>query len=421
MKAKKNRIVLLIVVSFILIGGSSIVAGVLLSFHYNKLIVEYKNKTYQSTYVNDYQFSNIDYSRMEERLNEIVSKTLEKEIHFLVVNKNIIFKIKDFEPFFNTTEIINKIKLDAQNASYSDKIKLVKGEILHKYQLNIEFSKEGIDKVLKELSSKVDCTVKEERLLVNEAHVVSFDAGHDGYKMNLEKTWENLMTFLNNKKASLVLDNHEDYTVEVVGVTTPKKSTNLSFVNKKVSTFSTDFNNAGNRGYNISLAVSKINGTLLNPQDVFSFRQIAGPYTCDNGYRTAPVQSSSGYGCGGGVCQVSTTLYNAQLLAGLETVMRYNHGYAVNYVPRGQDATVGGDWVDYKFKNQYEYPVYIVSYIENSKVVMDIWTNEKALGNKKFMVTSNRIASGGYETYLHIYEGEVLVEKRLLHTSYYLG
>lgn len=101
--------------------------------------------------------------------------------------------------------------------------------------------------------------------------------------------------------------------------------------------------------------------------------------------------------------------------------MRYNHGYAVNYVPKGQDATVGGDWVDYQFKNQYDYPIYIVGYVENNKVVIDIWSNKNALQGKKFIVTSNRVASGGYETYLSTYQGEQLISRVLLHTSYYLG
>ena len=417
----RNKLIVIILIILVCIGLFSIGMGLLISFRYNELIVEYKNKTYTSTYVNDYSFSNVDYDRMEEKLNNITQETLDKNITFTYSGKEIEFKLRDFEPVFNTNEVIEKIKNDSEQTSYTDKIKLIKGEILRKYSLDMDFPLENVEKVLKVLSSKIDCEVKEEKLIINNDHTVSFDEGNDGYKMDFEKTEQKLLDYFNNKKSTFIGDNKEEYTLEIVGTVTPKKKTNLSLVNKKVSTFSTAFNNYGNRGYNISLAVSRVNGTLLQPQDIFSFRQVVGPYTCDNGYRTAPVQSNVGYGCGGGVCQVSTTLYNAQLLAGLQTVMRYNHSYAINYVPKGQDATVGGDWVDYKFKNQYDYPVYIVSYIENSKVVMDIWTNDKALGGKKFVVTSSRVASGGYETYLFTYEGDNLVNKVLLHTSYYFG
>ena len=297
---------------------------------------------------------------------------------------------------------------------------MIKGELLRKYSLDVNFVNEKIDLIIKDLASKVNSDVKEEKLVLNAGHNLIFDSGSDGYKMDVETTKENLISYLNNEKDKFISDNN-DFNIEVSGSVIKKKETRLSLINKKISTFSTDFNNYGNRGQNIEIAVSKLNGVMLEKDQLFSFRQVVGPYTCANGYKVAPVQSSSGYGCGGGVCQVSTTLYNAQLLAGLQTVMRYNHGYAVNYVPKGQDATVGGDWVDYQFKNQYDYPIYIVGYVENNKVVIDIWSNENALQGKKFIVTSNRVASGGYETYLSTYQGEQLISRVLLHTSYYLG
>lgn len=421
MLKNRNKVVIFIVILLVLTGCTLLSGGILISFHYNKLIVEYENKTYQSTYINDYQFSNVDYDKMEEKLLNIKNETLNKKITFVSAQKEVVLKLGDFEPNFNISEIIEKIKNDAKNTSYTDKIRLIKGEILKEYSLEISFDEDKINKVLNDLTTKVDCVVKEEKLVINKDHTVSFDAGNDGYKMNFDKTKEALLNYLMDKKDTFIGDNNEQYRFEIIGEVTAKKITNLSSINKRISTFSTNFNNYGNRGHNITLAVSRVNGTLLQSQGIFSFRQVVGPYTCSNGYRTAPVQSNIGYGCGGGVCQVSTTLYNAQLLAGLETVMRYNHSYAINYVPKGQDATVGGDWVDYQFKNQYQYPIYIVSYIENDKVVMDIWSNDKALGGKKFVVTSRRIASGGYETYLHTYIEDKLVEKRLLHTSYYYG
>lgn len=418
---KKSKMIIFIMVLLIALGSLLIGGGILLSIYYNELIVEYENKTYKSTYINHYEFSNVDYDKIEEKILAIKNETLNKEITFSYASNKIVLKLANFEPAFNIDKIVEQIKSDAKNSSYNDKIKLIKGEIEKNYSLIISFDEEKIDKELQELSKRINCDVKEDKLVINKDHTVSFNNGNDGYKMDLDKTKEVLLDYFNKMKDTFIGSNNTEYEIEVIGEVTKKKVTNLSSINKKISTFSTSFNNYGNRGYNITLAVSKVNGTLLQPQGVFSFRQIVGPYTCSNGYRTAPVQSNIGYGCGGGVCQVSTTLYNAQLLAGLETVMRYNHSYAINYVPKGQDATVGGDWVDYRFKNQYDYPVYIVSYIENNRVVMDIWSNDKALGNKKFVVTSQRVAPGGYATYLYTYEGDQLINKKLLHTSYYYG
>lgn len=416
-KIKARHIVIFILTS---IGVLSIFLGVFVSIYYQELMIEYKNKTYKSTYINDYSFSDVNFNKLEGKVNTLINNALNKDINFIYNGKTVKYKLKDFEPIIDVDSVINKIKEDSKNASYSDKIKLIKGESLRKYSLNVNFVDEKIEAIIKDLASKVNCDVKEEKLVLNPEHVVVFDAGSDGYKMDIEKTKQDLVSYLNSEKSKFISD-EDNFNVEISGAVIKKKETKLSLINKKISTFSTDFNNYGNRGQNIEIAVSKLNGTLLEKDQVFSFRQVVGPYTCDNGYKVAPVQSSSGYGCGGGVCQVSTTLYNAQLLAGLQTVVRYNHGYAVNYVPKGQDATVGGDWVDYQFKNQCDYPIYIVGYVENNKVVIDIWSNDDALQGKKFIVTSNRVASGGYETYLSTYQGDQLISRVLLHTSYYLG
>lgn len=418
MQKRKSKYIVIIILACI--GVLSLTSGLFISIYYKELMIEYQNKTYKSTYINDYSFSNIDFDKLEGKINDLVNNALNKDISFIYNRKTVKYKLKDFEPVIDVDSVINKIKEDSKSTSYSDKIKMIKGELLRKYSLDVNFVNEKIDLIIKDLASKVNSDVKEEKLVLNAGHNLIFDSGSDGYKMDVETTKENLISYLNNEKDKFISDNN-DFNIEVSGSVIKKKETRLSLINKKISTFSTDFNNYGNRGQNIEIAVSKLNGVMLEKDQLFSFRQVVGPYTCANGYKVAPVQSSSGYGCGGGVCQVSTTLYNAQLLAGLQTVMRYNHGYAVNYVPKGQDATVGGDWVDYQFKNQYDYPIYIVGYVENNKVVIDIWSNENALQGKKFIVTSNRVASGGYETYLSTYQGEQLISRVLLHTSYYLG
>lgn len=125
--------------------------------------------------------------------------------------------------------------------------------------------------------------------------------------------------------------------------------------------------------HNATLALGRLDGTVVGPGQVFSFNQTIGPWTQDRGYRKAPVS----YGgmlvdaFGGGVCQTSTTLYNAALLAGMEIVERHSHYHAPDYVPPGRDAAVAHPNIDLKFRNPYKRAVTIHGSAQGS--VLRVW------------------------------------------------
>ncbi len=123
--------------------------------------------------------------------------------------------------------------------------------------------------------------------------------------------------------------------------------------------------NAGDAGRtkNVTLAASKINGTILAPGESFSFNNVVGARTYEAGFRNAKVYQGNEIvdGLGGGICQVSSTLYNAVLYANLEIVTRRNHSLAVSYVPLGRDATVSYGAIDFVFRNNRKAPVKITA------------------------------------------------------------
>ena len=129
-----------------------------------------------------------------------------------------------------------------------------------------------------------------------------------------------------------------------------------------------------NRSHNIALAAQTINGTILMPGETFSYNGILGNTNKEKGYKlgTAYVGGKVVESYGGGICQVSSTLYNSVLYANLEIVERYNHSYIVNYVPAGRDATVSYGGKDFKFKNTRNYPIKIVSSAKNGVVSISI-------------------------------------------------
>lgn len=128
------------------------------------------------------------------------------------------------------------------------------------------------------------------------------------------------------------------------------------------------------RTINLKLACEAINGTILNPGDVFSFNKIVGERTAAKGYRPATVYVSgeSKPELGGGVCQVASAIYYATLLADLEIVERTEHMFSVTYVPMGMDATIYWGSLDYQFKNNTKYPLRIDASVRDGNVYIDL-------------------------------------------------
>ena len=118
------------------------------------------------------------------------------------------------------------------------------------------------------------------------------------------------------------------------------------------------------------MACKTINETIIQPGETFSYNKVLGNTTKEKGYKLggAYVGGKVVQAYGGGICQVSTTLYNSVLYANLEIVERYNHSYAVSYVPAGRDATVSYGGKDFKFKNNRNYPIKIVANAKNGVV-----------------------------------------------------
>ena len=137
--------------------------------------------------------------------------------------------------------------------------------------------------------------------------------------------------------------------------------------------------NGQNRVSNILTACEKISGTKLSSKEEFSFNEITGRKTEKNGYKTAPVlvDGEKSYGIGGGVCQVSSTIYMAALNAGLEITEHHNHSESVAYAPGGMDATVVYGVKDFCFINNTDDDIYIYAWVENEQVLAKIILKEK--------------------------------------------
>ena len=164
----------------------------------------------------------------------------------------------------------------------------------------------------------------------------------------------------------LLKEDKEEYTIPLK-ITKPKKTINNlgeEAFPDLLATFSTRFDGSNyNRNTNIKLAAKKVNGTVILPGEKFSFNTIVGSRTIEAGFKegTAYIGGKVVPDVGGGVCQVSSTIYNTALLANLEIVERSNHMFTTGYVAASRDATVYYGSLDFIFKNSRKYPIKMVA------------------------------------------------------------
>ncbi|MBR5535484.1 MAG: VanW family protein [Clostridia bacterium] len=173
-----------------------------------------------------------------------------------------------------------------------------------------------------------------------------------------------------------------------------KKELEEALFRDNLGEYKTNFSSSSaNRASNIGVCTGSINDVILMPGDVFSFNDTVGKRTVERGYKTAGayVAGETVDQVGGGICQVSSTLYNAVLLSNLEITERRSHQMTVSYVPIGRDATVNWGTTDFKFKNNTEYPVKIAGTINGRNVTISIIGTE-TVENKKVEIVTNTVS-----------------------------
>ncbi|MGX8232040.1 VanW family protein [Bacillus subtilis] len=148
---------------------------------------------------------------------------------------------------------------------------------------------------------------------------------------------------------------------------------------QQLGQYVTYFNSSNkSRSHNISLSAKAIDNHVVFPNEMFSFNQVLGMRTRNKGYKSAPiiVKGELSEGVGGGICQVSSTLFNAVDRAGLQIVQRYSHTRSVPYVPPGRDATVSWGGPDFRFQNQYNQPILIRAKRYGGSMIITLYSSD---------------------------------------------
>lgn len=175
-------------------------------------------------------------------------------------------------------------------------------------------------------------------------------------------------------------------TVRVVPERIEAEMTKAELMNRfgLISAYTTTTTNNKNRNTNIQLSAAAINGITVLPGEIFSFNAATGERTAAKGYKEAAAIAGgqSRDEIGGGVCQTSSTLFNAAARANLEIIERNPHAWPSNYVEKGFDATVNWPGLDFKFKNNTEWPIFIIAAYSNRKVTVNIYGMSLGAGVK---------------------------------------
>ena len=296
----------------------------------------------------------INEEQTEKAIEDIqtnLPETIEEPDYYIEENKLIITPGKEGLKI-STENLINKIKKNLQSMTTNEEY------------VEIPVEKAWPNKIdLEQIHSEIYKEVQDAYLTRDP---ITIHPEVEGIDFDIEET----------KK--ILEEDKEKYEIPLK-ITKPSVTTidlgSEAFPNK-LSTYTTRYDGGDkNRSTNLEIACEKINDKIILPGETFSYNKTLGARTTTAGYKTAKVYENGAVvdGIGGGICQISSTLYNAVLKANLEIVERRNHQFITSYVPEGRDATVAYGITDFKFKNSRKYAIKIKATASNGVATIDIY------------------------------------------------
>ncbi len=345
-----------------------------------------ENKIESGIYANDINLSGMTASEAESAVQTYVDSLADTQITLHAVDNNeIMVTASEIGLKWGNPEIISEAVSLGKDGNIVQCYKVLK-RLEHEnkvYQIAFDFDKELIKTLVEEQGAQynqdaVDATLTK----VDEEFQIT--EGQNGIAVDTNASVDAIYDYLVNDWDGAACDIDL-----VINIVEPRGTAEeLARVTDVLGTFTTSFSSSGsNRGGNVSNACSLINGTTLYPGDEFSALNKITPFSEGNGYYLASSYLNGQVvdSLGGGVCQVSTTLYNAVLLAEMDVTQRNNHSMIVTYVDPSADAAIAeSSGKDFKFVNNSEYPIYIEGYTtDDKKITFTIYGVETRDSNRQ--------------------------------------
>ncbi|SCG98514.1 MULTISPECIES: VanW family protein [unclassified Romboutsia] len=388
---KKSKIISAACVGVIIVG--SIIASNVTS--------KYKALVFPGTKLYEVNISKLDKDNLNEKVSNIKNEIGSNKIKIKAKNDTYNLEFKDLIKTYNEDKLENEVMSYGKDGNTLQQFGMIIIGIAKNYEFDIKVNENKLNELVNKIYDENSKAPEEPKISIN-GDDIEITEGKKGNVVDKESLVATLKNMIENYDG-----NNEAKNIEVSYIEEdPKISVDdLNKVNTKISSYSTTYGTGGGRGKNIEVATNKVDDLLLMPGEEFSYEATVGPVETSNGYTYAPVISNGTLtqGVGGGVCQVSTTIYNAQLRAGILPTERRNHSKAVSYVPRGMDATLASGSIDYKFKNTYDYPLVINTYTSGGTIHIEFWSNKDATNGLTYEAVS--YASGNVaNTYLYGYD-----------------
>ena len=255
------------------------------------------------------------------------------------------------------------------------------------------YTVEGVKAAVDGMAAYIDQNQTDPQINGFDTETLEFtlDDGKPGYELNREKLAADIAHVMANGGGNV------EPIINSIPVKVDKEKAMEGY--GRISFMSTDAaDSSKNRLVNLNLSCAAISGMRLEPGQEFSFNKVVGQRTKARGYKEAPVFGSDGIDYGGGVCQVSSTLFNAVVMADMEITQRSPHSQPVHYLPRGRDAAIDWPDKDLKFKNLTDSPVYLVCRVTDDKQVECAVYGKIPEDGHTVKVTSTTYKTMKYET-----------------------
>ena len=370
---------------------------------------KYENTIYPNIYLDEYNLGHYSYDKVPVKIEFYRDVILSKNLKIKVLDKEYDFKYLDLGIVVDYDKSVSQIKKYQDSLGFSKKLRFINGKEKKKFFIKYNIDKDALSNFLNSLKSQVDTLPVDGYFDLSEG--VHYINGIPGNSLSIDKSLQIISNIVEKDKlSSKVIDLSTD-SIAAEG------NDSYASIDTMTSSFTTTFMpNTYLRNINLNTALSYINGSIVNPGEVFSYCDKAGPF------------NKKGYVfyyefVGNGVCQIATTTYNAALLGGLEIVKRYPHAKKSLYVDGGLDATVAsyssGWCVDMQFKNIYNYPIYIKAYSSGGQAHVEFWSNHDAKGGLDYTTSSSKIGVRGYKSYLHTWKDGQEIDVKEIATTWY--
>lgn len=365
-----------------------------------------------------------------------------KSIKFLYDDKDINYPLNEFGYTLDYDKAINEAYAFGRGKNgLSNFFRISMGGFLHKnIPLEANYNDDKINNVIDELASIVYLKPKDANIQIDESGNCIIVKEIPGRYLETEEIRQLIKDSLKSGK---------DIELPLYKTEPAVSSKMFEGIDKKLGEFTTDYSKSEkNRKKNIKLGARFFKNMILGPGKEISFNKTIGDISEENGFKSAGVIVNGEFdrGIGGGICQVSTTLYNALIRADLEIIERSNHTRPISYVPLGTDAAVARGSKDLKFKNNTNHNIYITSKADGENLSFMVYGNSEDRDYKINIVPklleviepdivkeySDKIPNGevevkksgskgySYVTYKEIVKDDEIVKTETLSKSYYI-